>query len=487
MRDDLEKSNVLKAIEALKRGDRGSAVGLLYAELNDASGAGDRWRSISRLAFDIGAIDIGLEASRRFSCTQPITLERLMHYWGDLANYGRTALAGAAAKELPAAARAHPVVQHFLGTIAGQKGDFAMAEQHFRSALAMTPGLPQTWFALAMIKTFEAGDDDFQAMQRLRPSMAKAEPALHARFLYALAKACHDVGDTDTAFAHYSQGAALRQREMPYNAMATEKFAAELIRDFTPQNMARLTPGRSPQQRSLFVNGLPRSGTTLVEQILTSHSQVADGAEINLFRAALIPTRDYSYAGAAGYQQRMGAGADPWGRVAGAYHKMLSMRFQTPGLVVDKTLSQSHFMGLIMHALPSARVIWMRRRPEDTALSCFRNFFSSPIPWSWSLIDMAHYFRIEDRLYAHWKALFPLRILTVEYEDLVRDPALWIPEILTHCGLEEEPGVYAFHQNKRSVRTASVQQVRSAISTSRVGSAEAYSRHLSPFTNAYFG
>jgi hypothetical protein len=139
-----------------------------------------------------------------------------------------------------------------------------------------------------------------------------------------------------------------------------------------------------------------------------------------------------------------------------------------------------------MQALPSAKVIWMRRKPEDTALSCYRSFFSSAIPWSWSLTDTSHYFRVEDRLYTHWSALFPDRILTVPYEELVREPKVWIPKILAHAVLDDEPQVYDFHETKRSVRTASVQQVRGPISTARIGSARAYERHLAPFLNAYY-
>ncbi len=485
MNASIKNSRVLQAIEALKVGDRRSAIALLGAEIRDGAGSGERWRSISRLAFDIGAIDIGLEASLRFSRTSPVTLERLLHYWGDLANYGRTDMASSAVEKLSSAYREHPAVAHFMGTIAGERGDFVEAEKCYRRALASSPYLPQTWFALAMIKTFEPGDKDLIAMERLEVGMSKAEPTLYARFLYALAKARHDLGDTDRAFALYSQGAQLRQKEAPYNGGAVEKFADDLIRSFTPENMARLQPSSMTERRSIFVNGLPRSGTTLVEQILTSHSEVTDGAEINLFRAALIPTRDYSFIGAMNYQQRLGDGGDPWGDIARDYYDMLSMRFQSRGIVVDKTLGQSHFMGLIMHALPSSNVIWMRRNPEDTALSCYRNFFSSSIPWSWSMTDIGHYFRIEDRLHAHWAALFPERILTVAYEDLVSNPDDWIPRILKHSGLSDEPGVYAFHENKRSVRTASVQQVRRPISTDRIGSARGHEPYLAEFWAAY--
>lgn len=479
-------SRVIQAISALNAGDRNAALSLLKAELQLGPQAGERWRSVSKLAFDIGAIDIGLEASRRFADTGPISLERALHYWGELANYGRTDIAKAAVARLPEATRRSPTIAHFCGTIAGQEGDFVAAEGYFREALAATPDVPQTWFALAMIKTFTPGDTDLAAMEKLRAKFSNGPPSIYARFLFALAKARNDIGDIDGAFALYAQGAELRQKEAPYKRAIIESFATRLCQDFTVESFAKLTPSGHKENKAIFVNGLPRSGTTLVEQILASHSQVVDGAEINLFRAALIPTLDYSFAGAVDYERRAGTGNDPWGTIARSYHEMLAFRFQTTGMVVDKTLSQSHFMGLIMHALPSAKVIWMRRKPEDTALSCYRSFFSSAIPWSWSLTDMAHYFRVEDRLYEHWSALFPDRILTVPYEELVREPKIWIPKILSHANLDEEPQVYAFHETKRSVRTASVQQVRGPISAARVDSAKTYERHLAPFLNAYY-
>ena len=486
MNPSIHNSRILLAIDALKAGNRCAAVDLLEAELRLGKTDGERWRSVSKLAFDIGAIDLGLEASRRVSATHPVTLERLLEYWGNLANYGRTEIAQAAIAKLPASSRQEPTIAHFLGTIAGQEGDFVTAESHFRAALTKASNLPQTWFALAMIKTFTLGDDDFAAMGQLHGRLSNFEPAIQARFLYALAKARHDTGDIDAAFALYAQGAQLRQKEAVYKRDSIEKFAGQLRNDFTAENIAKLRPSANQDRKSIFVNGLPRSGTTLVEQILASHSQVVDGAEINLFRAALIPTQDYSFSGAVDYEKRAESGFDPWGAIARDYHEMLALRFQTRGLVVDKTLSQSHFMGLIMHALPAAKVIWMRRKPEDTAMSCYRSFFSSAIPWSWSLTDIAHYFRVEDSLHTHWSALFPDRILTVPYEELVREPKVWIPKMLAHAGLEAEAQVYDFHETKRSVRTASVQQVRGPISTARIDSAKAYDRHLAPFLNTYY-
>lgn len=480
------QSRILEAVDALNACDRERAAALLQEELRLGAPSGERWRSVSRLAGQIGEINIAIEAARRYADTPPTSLDRRLQFWSELAQYGRTEDARKDLRGLPANLRRQPYVLHFLGTLAGQEGDFDEAERLYREALTQAPYLPQTWFALAMIKTFAPGDPDLAAMERAGAAMDRAEPSIRARFLYGLAKAWHDCGEFDRAFALYSEGAALRRQEEKWDPAALERFVDGLIRDFTPERMTQLTPSEDGRP-ALFVNGLPRSGTTLVEQILVSHSAVADGGELNLLRAALIPTGDRSFDGAFGYQQRMAGQPDPWGKLAASYFRMLEMRFSTSALVVDKTLGHSHFMGLLMHMLPGARVVWMRRDPEDTALSCFRTYFTSSVPWSWSLEDIGHFFRLEDRLHAHWSMVFPERVLSIDYQQLAADPGKWIPRIAEHCGLELEPAMRESHRTKRGVLTASVQQVRSPITTARIGLSAGYSAHLGTFRKTYFG
>jgi tetratricopeptide (TPR) repeat protein len=478
-------SRVLTAIDCLKRGERRRAQRLLADELREGPPSGERWRSICRLAGEIGEIDMAIDASRRHSLTEPISLERMLGHWGVLASLGRTEEALEEAKHVPASVANQPILLHFRGTVAGQLGDFRAAEEFYRRALAQTPYIPQTWFALAMIKTFAPGDSDLAAMEKLLAAFERSDSELRARFFYALGKAHHDCGEFNRAFEYYAQGAALRREAEQFDAAALEHFADGLVRDFTPQAMARLLPSQATDNRVIFVNGLPRSGTTLVEQLLVSHSRVGDGAEVNLLKPALIPTVDRTWAGALAYQKGSDS-PDPWGDIAHDYQRMIGMRFHdADGLIVDKTLIQSHMMGLLLHTLPQAKVLWLRRDPQDVALSCFRTFFTSAIPWSWSFADIGRFFRIEDRLYRHWADQFPERILTVPYEGLVQDPGAWVPRILTHAGLEMEPQVMAFHETRRSVRTASVQQVRAPISTDRVGLSAPYAQHMGDFHAAY--
>ena len=473
---------VLQAIEALNTGQRRYAASLLRQELDAAPAGSARWPSVSRLAAEIGEIEIAVEAARRGASSG--ALDSLLSYWAILATYGRSQDALAEIAALPPRTRKQPSVLHFLATLAGEQGQFAEAHRLFRQALSQAPDAQQIWFGLAMTKTFEMVDGDRDAMEALLKRVRPGDSDTQARLLYAIGKAWGDIGEADRAFSYFSRGAAMKKRLEPYNTDEPTQFLERAIRDFNPENMAKLMPSDGPSQRSLFVTGLPRSGTTLVQQILAAHSAVGDGAEVNLARPALLPTLDFTMEGALAYQARA-SGRNPWGEIAADYREFIDVRFRSAGLVVDKSLNQSMLMGLLLHSIPEARVVWLRRQPEDTALSCFSTFFTS-LPWSWSLTDIAKHFRNEDRLFQHWLSLFPDRIFSLEYECLTQDPRKWIPAVLRHFGLKYEEKVYEFHRLKTNVRTASVLQVRSPLSSARIGAARAYSRHLEPFRQAYY-
>ena len=480
-----QRSRILLAVEALKSGDRRRAARLLDDELKVGPATGSRWTSVSKLAFKIGEIETGLEASRRAANTMPRTLDSLLNYCGDLAGAGRSSEALQLINRLPKSVQNHAAVSHFQASVASEHGDFEKAKVLLQKALAVTPTSPHFLFALAMLKRFQLNDKDFGYLKAAEKEAGRYDGKTQARLQYAIAKAHIDVGDIDTGFAYYDRGARLRSLDEAYDSERTKRFADKLISDFSTQGLGRLAQSTFAGSNAIFVNGLPRSGSTLVESILVSHSKVSDGAEINLMQPALIPTIDYSYQGALRYQTNLD-GKDPWGAIASDYHRMISERFPNGQLIVDKTLNQSMLMGLILHCLPDARVIWMRRNAADNALSAYTAYFTSAIPWSWCLKDMAAHFRLEDRLFAHWKSLYPDRIMELRYEDLVTDPSTWIGSLLNHVGLPHEPQVYDFHKSKRPILTASVQQVRSKISDSSVGKSQRFLDQLSPFLNTYY-
>jgi tetratricopeptide (TPR) repeat protein len=470
--------------EAFRRFDRRRVAALVAEEIREGPPSGIHWGNVEAVANQVGEIEYALEAARRFSLTEPRSLERALHYCSMLAVRGRLDAARDELDRLPAAVQQHPAVLNLHQSLAARMGEFERAAELARRMIELAPLNGHYRLALSSIHRFSPGDPDLARLEVLAPKLGGTPPDSQAAFLYALGKARHDCGDHDGAFAAYREGAA--KMRTPFDAAAMERHARDVMRDFTPQNLARLAPSGCDSKRPIFVTGLPRSGTTLVEQILASHSAVADGEEVNLFCCALIPAGDFSLRGGLEYQQRTDS-ADPWGDVGRDYLAMLGQRFGHEGRIVDKTLNHSRFLGFILHALPKAKVIWLRRNAEDTAISCFRSFFGTgTIPWCWSLGDIARHFRLEDELYAHWTAIFPDRIFTVPYEELVADPAPWIAKILAHAGLDPEEATLTPHLRKRAVQTVSVAQVREPISTSSVGAAARYHAHLQPFRDAYY-
>ncbi len=475
------------AIDALKRLDRRAAVGLLKEDMKRGPLSGERWRSVGMLCDKIGEIDLAVEAARRYAATEPRTLERVLHYCSELATRGKLHECISVLDSLPAQVLDHTAVIHLRATLATQLGDFAAAEPLVRKTIEQAPLTGQNWLSLSVIKKFIPDDPDTAQMESLRHEIRKAPDVSQATFFYALGKAYHDAKRYDLAFDAYSEGAAIKRRLEPFDAEGRDAFTRKLIEQFTPENLSRLSPSKCASDRAIFVTGLPRSGTTLVEQILTSHSAVSGGAELNLFRAAVLPAGDFLMAGALAYQGRAGADPDPWGSIANDYLGMLNQRFGASGRIVDKTLNHSRFMGLLLHALPRAKVVWLKRDPEDTAISVFRNYFASQVPWSYSLEDIARYFRNDEALHAHWAKIFPEQVLTVPYEELVTEPARWIGQILKHADLSEEPAVHEPHkQEQRTILTASVAQVREPISPAQIGAAKKYARHMQAFQTTYY-
>ena len=489
---------------AIAARDRRRAVALMRAYLEDGPASGDVWRQVSRLAVDLGELSLSREAARRFAATRPDDMDYVFFYAMVLSRDGLLGEALQQLDALPPQVQTHPALLHFRAVTATQQGGFATAERLLRQALAISPA-PIQWQALSVAKKFTAGDPDIAHMEAVLPRVANAPSAVKAQLLYALGKAYDDAGQSDKAPQAYATGAELMRRASGgANSREWNEFVSRLLATYTPENLQRLRPSGAASDRVFFVTGFPRSGTTLVEQILASHSQVADGAELNLLPVALMPVGDpmfdaamaarapeasghFSFDDALAYQTRSQS-PDPWGDIGRDYLHMVDDRFGGHGRVVDKTLNLGIYMGLLLHSLPNARMFWLRRRPEDCALSNYRLYSpAGTLPWTYSATDIAEFFKAEDKLYAHWTQMFPDRIMTVPYEELVSDPQTWIRRILAHAGLPEEPQVFEPHKSTRAVTTASMAQVRSPISTARIGTAEAYKDFTEEFRRAYYG
>jgi Tfp pilus assembly protein PilF len=472
------------ALKAFEGGDRDGATALLTRLDAENPSLGDSWGAVARLADTLGEYALGLSAVRRFVAASPHDASRRLEYGAFLARNGRVE----GAMETTRAFLQHTTVTASLmlliGTCRAQLGQTDLALEELRQVLALKPTPAEAaaaWLAISDLKRFTVGDADIAAMEALA-GFTKASPP--TALLYALAKAYDDVGQIDAAFETYARGANTVRSQRPFSATAWSAFVDQVVADFTAETLDRLPASGVESDRPIFVLGLPRSGTTLVEQILVSHSGVMNGAELNLFGTATMALGGYAPADVQRFNQRPGADT-AWAGFGQAYLHLLEERFGPEGRVVDKTLSHTRMVGLIRHVFPNARFLWLRRDPGDNALSCFRTHFAGGVPWSWSLADIGQHFADEDRLHRHWITQFPDAILTVPYEALVSDPDIWIDRILSHCGLAFEPQVRHFNLTERAVATTSAHQVRQPLYKSAIGSWKRYGSHMAPFFDAY--
>lgn len=376
-----------------------------------------------------------------------------------------------------------PLGQAYLqGTLATNFGDSEVAIERLRSAVDIDPGSGQSWLGLAM-----AGGIDDSLTNRLfaAEKLFAGRPAVEScSYYYARGRVEHQLKQYEDAFASYAKGAALMRRERPYNREAQERLVEQAMSGWTADRVAELNAQASGEPaRQIFITGLPRSGSTLTEQILASHSAVGEGAELNLMRLLM---QDMG----GGTLESLDAFLASGSRVEdlrSLYSHLLNQRLPGTLRMIDKTVPMSRGVGMMAALFPDAPIIWMRRDPVDAAWSIFSTFFIRGIEWSWAFDDIAHFHNLEDRLFSYWTEMLGDRVLVVPYADLVGDPQDWISRIDRHVGLEFEPAQMEPHLAKRVVATASATQVREPINRKGIGSAQPYLHHMGPFLDAYQG
>lgn len=480
------KLQIDAALEAFRTRDRDRAADILRTLIAAGPALGGTWGSIARMAGGLGEVGLAIRAAQHHAASNRGDIAAGLNLGQLLAQNGRAPEAVAVADRLTAAFPGQPAVWHFRGSCRAQLGETAAALEDFRKAISLSrdPALTApSWLAIAEGKTFADDDPDLARMEQVLAEWPAGAPVeARAAILYAIGKAKDGLGRTKEAFAAYDQGARLMAQVRPDDAREADALVDQVVTGFTADRLARLKPSSIDSRRPIFVLGMPRSGTTLVEQILVSHRDVTDGAEVNLFRPAAMPIGGFSPDAIEAY-----AAANPGGLdgIARAYLHLLDERFGPSGRVVDKTLNHSRYLGLVHRVLPNARFVWLRREPGAVAWSAFRTWFAQGVNWSWSQEAIARYFKAEDRLHAHWTQVMGDAILTVPYEALVSDPKPWIARILDHVGLPFEDGLEDFHMTDRAVTTASFAQVRRPMYTTAASAWRSYEADLQPFFTTY--
>lgn len=470
--------NLADLINLMNAGNRAKSVPAIEGLMTDPSLTPNQLSVLLKMAISLGEVTLVRNIARKLAGKAPDKAVAVLSVAGAMAQVGQLEEAYREVRQFLSVHSATPPIHHFLGTYFMQIGERENAEKHLRKTLKAWPTAGSTWITLANIKTFSKKDKDTGQLLSLVPQVRKTAPENQGPFFYALATALHDCGQHQRAYECYKTGARVMSSINPYSRDSQDQLVADVQRGFTADFFAAQTqrPGYLPSQsdRPIFIVGMPRSGSTLVEQILCAHPAVQDGAELELIKSSLMEFQGWSAEHIEKRQEKLTADDCVWSSLANTYLHLLEERFGREGRIVDKTLNNSRFLGHILLAFPRAKVIWMQRSPRDTAWSVFKSFFSQGVPFGWRFDDIAHYMKHENVLLEHWTRLFPDSILPLPYELLVEEPSRGFQKIAEFTGLTVVPEMETFHRTKRPVTTSSAAQVRRPINHAGIGASRPY-------------
>ena len=465
---------------ALAVRDRASINRCIEQLLETRTALAGTWKAVATAASRNGEHTLAIAAVERLVQEHPEAPQARLDLAAFLIKAGQIGRAKAIVEGLPDGFPSAAERNYLLGTLALNMGERDAALELLLSAAKANPSSGQIWLALANVPSTDnvaaIGDAVLEAHAGV-----SSRPEERAQYLHACGKVLADRGEHRPAFEAFAEAGELLARSRPFDMAAATRRADEMIREFDRallDDMAASEPtvGSAP----IFVSGMPRSGTTLVEHILSSEGTIQGGGELALFRLL---------------HQDLGGGGTTEIRdfyrknslrpLAALYDHLVRERFPGAGRIIDKSLLAGNYMGLLMATFPEAPIIWMKRDPVDCGWSCFRTYFVSGLDWTNSQIQIAQMIRIQERLLGHWLDMAPGRILPLEFERLVSEPEPEIRRMAAHCGVPYSPSMLSPERSNRIVSTASTSQVREPINRQGVGSSQPYRQFLDPFLNAY--
>ena len=359
------------------------------------------------------------------------------------------------------------------------------AKAQFEKTLELAPTAYGVYANLADLQKFTPDNPYLLAMERI---MAEAADPASDRYLplhFALGKAYDDIGQYERAFQHYKTGTAQKRAKLKYDESQTLGFM-DSIREVFSEAFIRKPPiAGSKSEVPVFIVGMPRSGSTLVEQVLSNHPDTFGAGEIKEFSRQLNMMRG-RFPGLPKYPhivQKMNSGQ--LNLLGEGYLSKLVALSPGSARITDKLLTNYYFVGLLHILFPKARFIHTKRNPVDTCLSAYTKLFKDDMPHSYDLGELGRYYRKYEELMAHWEAVLPPGVMkTVVYEDVVNDMPTMARELIDFLGLPWNDACLSFHESSRPVKTASVVQVRQPVYSSSVGRWKRYAEELKPLIEA---
>jgi tetratricopeptide (TPR) repeat protein len=370
---------------------------------------------------------------------------------------------------------------HNLGVVCNQLGELESARLHLKEAIRLRPDYAEAYHSLARSGRFAADEEFLQRVEDLCHNDRFSRRDLS--FLhFAAGKILNDMGEYERAFAHYRLGNKLH--DASYDRNAEERYVADQIEVFGPSLFDRFKERGNASDAPIFIVGMPRSGTTLAEQVLSSHPKVKGVGElkdIHLIAGMLAQRTPDKLRYPRCLDQIDPAVLDEF---SAKYFERTARLAPGADRVVDKNPANYRLLGLLAVMFPNAHFIHCTRSALDTCVSCYVTKFNDGLDYSFSLKNLGHYYRQYDRLMKHWRDVLPAPIFELRYEDMIMNQERTTRDLLDFCGLPWDPQCERFFETERAVRTASSWQVRQPLYSSSVDRWKRYESGLAPLIEA---
>ena len=461
----------------------GDAVRLLRHALKQSAHLPLAWRGLCQTLVDLGRLTEAEAAVRhllKIEAENPknwvmlgTVCTRLMRQPDALVAFEK------AARLNPSEVRLRLSIGHLHKTL-GRRRE---CEEAYKACLHMDPKFGEAYWSLADLKNYVFSDTEMAAMQRLVKD-DDGDDEDQAQLHFALGRAFEHQKNYPASFKHYVIGNARRRKTVPFDIAMFENKTRRVRDLYDAAFFAGRVDAGLQNSAPIFVVGLPRSGSTLIEQILASHTCVEGTFELpNVL--TIVREFDHGNSECDAYPENVReVPLEQFALLGRRYiEETAPIRTGRPHFI-DKMPNNFSHVGLIHSMLPNAIIIDVRRHPMDSCFSTYKQYFAEGQSFSYDLADLGRYYRCYLELMDHWDDALPGKVLHVSYEQLVRDPETNIRRLLTHCGLDFQPACLAFHETKRAVRTASAEQVRQPLYASGVGYWRHFESELEPLRAA---
>jgi tetratricopeptide (TPR) repeat protein len=363
---------------------------------------------------------------------------------------------------------------HALKTVGDQPG----ALTAYRAAIKAKPSFGEVYWSMANLKIFKFDDEEVEAMEH-QVEHGELSDSEEIHFRFALGKAWEDRRDYDKAWHFYDTGNKLQRMEAEHDPLEMEMKHESIIETFDREFLEKSEGNGCPDPDPIFIVGLPRSGSTLVEQILSSHSQVEGTSELTELPNLIASMGRYRTDGKKYPELSLEARRQDWKAYGDKYMEDSSRhRHSDKPFFTDKLPNNFPHVGLLHLILPNAKIINTRRHPLDSCLGAYKQLWGVGQNWTYDIMDLEHYYSRYHQIMKHWQEVLPGKVLDVHYEDTVLDLEGQVRRILDYCGLPFEEQCLRYYETDRAVNTASSEQVRQPIYRDALGKWRRYEKHL---------